>query len=312
MAAEDKDDSVWPRFVLITGLSGAGRTEALRCFEDMGYYCIDNLPPALIQQVAELSFQKGAASRPVAIVIDIRGGAFFDTALQAIDALQAAGIGCHILFLEADESTLVRRYQETRRQHPLAPGGRVVDGIKAERLRLADLRARAHRVIDTSSFNRRRLRSKLQALYAGTRSTTRTPAITLVSFGFKRGLPLDSDLVFDARWLPNPHYVTHLRPQTGLDPDVRAYVLQPAMAGQFIERLADYINFMLPLYASDGREHLTVAIGCTGGRHRSVAIAEVLAERLAGDGIKPRVTHRDIGVAEHEVAAAQDGEQAAR
>ncbi|MFO7245871.1 MAG: RNase adapter RapZ [Thermaerobacter sp.] len=299
------------RLVIITGVSGAGKTEALRCFEDMGYFCIDNLPPALLPEVAQLRARSGGRLRRVAVVIDIRGGVFFEDALQSVAALEAAGVPCHILFLEAQEETLVRRYKETRRRHPLAPEGRVTDGIAAERARLSALRSRAQRIVDTSGLSRRDLRDLLRRLYADDpRGSPGTVSLTLLSFGFKYGLPLDADLVFDSRWLPNPYYVPALRSRTGCDPGVAEYVLQSPQARQFVERLADYLRFVLPLHAAEGREQLVAAVGCTGGRHRSVVIVQELARRLGSEVRDLHVIHRDMHVQEPDAAAAVDPEDA--
>lgn len=283
------------QLVVITGLSGAGKTEAMRAFEDMNYYCIDNLPPALIPTVATLCRQASGGVSRVAVVIDIRGGEFFDSALQSLDALANSGIPYHILFLEADEETLVRRYRESRRRHPLAPQGRVVEGIAEERRRLMSLRARADRIVDTSGIDRYALRKKLREMYAGD-SQRNGLQVTLLSFGFKHGLPMDADMVFDLRLLPNPYYEPSLRPLTGLDPAVREYVLGSPQGRMVLEQLANHLDNMLPLYEASGREHLLVTIGCTGGRHRSVVMVEELAARLRKKFPNLTVQHRDISL----------------
>ncbi|HEY8449860.1 MAG TPA: RNase adapter RapZ [Bacillota bacterium] len=280
--------------VIITGLSGAGKTEAMRAFEDMNYFCIDNLPPALIPKVAELCRQSAAGVKRVAIVVDIRGGEFFDTVLQSFEALELQGIPYHILFLEADDATLVRRYKETRRRHPLAPEGRVTDGIARERQRLRSLRERAHRIVDTSGLDRYTLRQRLRALY-GEDALTRGLRVTILSFGFKHGLPLDADFVFDLRCLPNPYYEVALRAQTGLDTPVQDYVLKWPLSHQYLDRLTDFLRFSLPLFQASGREQVVIALGCTGGRHRSVVFAEELARRLRGHFPNLQVEHRDLG-----------------
>lgn len=281
------------RLIIITGLSGAGKTEAMRAFEDMNYFCIDNLPPALIPKVASLCQEAASGMKRVAVVIDVRGGEFFNTALESLDSLASEGIPAHILFLEADDETLVRRYKESRRRHPLAPTGRVTDGIAAERIRLRALRDRADRILDTSGLDRYALREKLRALYAEDVDRSGMQ-VTLLSFGYKHGLPPDADLVFDLRLLPNPYYKLELRQLTGLDDRVREFVLGDPLGRQVLGKIADHLRYMLPLYESTGREQMLVAIGCTGGRHRSVVIAEELAKTLRGLFPNVQVQHRDL------------------
>jgi len=282
------------RFVIITGLSGAGKTQALRSLEDFGFFCVDNLPPALIPTFAELCLNARHRIRRVALVIDIRGGEFFARTLEALDQLAELGVAYEILFLEADANTLIRRYKETRRRHPLAPEGRLVEGMAKERRLLEALRRRATHLIDTSELTPRELRNRLFQLLVG-EGLQPTLHVHFVSFGFKYGLPLDADLVFDVRFLPNPHYVEHLRPLTGNDAQVETYVLQSPLTTGVLQRLEDLLRFLLPNYIREGKTQLTVGIGCTGGQHRSVVIANALARRLQDAGVEISLHHRDAG-----------------
>ncbi len=280
------------RFVIITGLSGAGKTEAVRCLEDLGFFCVDNLPPTLIPKFAELCLQSGGKLNRIALVVDIRGGDFFDSALEALEALERTGFVCEILFLEASEEVLVRRFKETRRRHPLAVEGRIVEGLAEEVRRLEVLRGKAHHIIDTSNLTPRELRRLVAERFAGEGPAGRM-AVNLVSFGFKYGLPLDADMVLDVRFLPNPHYVPSLRPLTGEEADVREYVLKWPLTKQFLTRAWALLSFLLPHYVSEGKSQFTLAVGCTGGQHRSVVIANILAERIRALGFRASVTHRD-------------------
>lgn len=279
-------------FVIITGLSGAGKTQALRSLEDLGFFCIDNLPPALIPKVAELCAQSAGRIKKIAVVTDIRGGEFFDSALEALGDLEKTGFRYQILFLEASDDTLIRRYKESRRTHPLAPHGRIPEGIAGERRRLEEIRGRAHRIIDTTALAPQGLRERLTRIFTGEGSFPGL-AVNLVSFGFKHGIPLDADLVLDVRFLPNPYYVASLRPLSGNNQKVREYVLKWPLTTQFIERMEDFVRFLLPHYSTEGKKQLTVAIGCTGGRHRSIVIANRLAETLRTAGHPVTVDHRD-------------------
>lgn len=293
--------------VIITGLSGAGKTQALRSLEDLGFFCVDNLPPALIPKITELCSQSGQRVRKVALVIDIRGGEFFDSIMDALEGLEKAGFAYQILFLEADDETLVRRYKETRRRHPLAPHGRVLEGIHEERRVLEQIRGRAHRIIDTTGLAPLELREKLTGYFAGNGAPRL--GVNIISFGFKHGLPVDADLVFDVRFLPNPHYVPSLRPLTGNNPAVREYVLKWPLSQQFEGRLYEFILYLLPHYLTEGKSQVTIGIGCTGGRHRSVVLANRLAEKLGAAGYLVTVIHRDqdavVGNENEEEAAGQ-------
>lgn len=281
------------QLVIITGLSGAGKTQALRSLEDMGFFCVDNLPPALIPKFAELCQESGGKVRRAALVIDIRGGDFFDSAVEALEELERAGFAYQILYLEASDESLVRRYKETRRRHPLAPQGRVVEGLAEEGRRLGLLRGKAHHIIDTTALAPQDLRRRVVGLFTGGAQAGHM-IVNLVSFGFKYGLPLDADLVLDVRFLPNPHYVTHLQPLTGRDAAVREYVFQSPLTHQFLERAWPLLRFLLPQFVNEGKSQLTIGVGCTGGQHRSVALAEHLAELIRGEKLQAVVEHRDV------------------
>ncbi|WP_239333132.1 RNase adapter RapZ [Frankia sp. CiP3] len=278
---------------IITGLSGAGRSTAAKCLEDLGWFVVDNLPPALLATMTELGLRSQGAVNRIAVVVDVRGRAFFSDLRATLDALEARGMHPQVLFLEASDETLVRRFDHVRRPHPLQGDGRVVDGISRERALLAELRGESDLVLDTTDLNVHELRAKIDTAF-GQPSGNRLNA-TVVSFGYKYGLPLDADLVADCRFLPNPHWVEALRPFTGRDPDVRDYVLAQPGAAEFIDQYAALLRLVGEGYVREGKRYLTLAVGCTGGKHRSVAMAEQLAARLAGDGVGVRVVHRDLG-----------------
>ena len=281
------------RFIIVTGYSGAGKTQAMRILEDMGFFCVDNLPPMLIPKFAELVAGAKSDIRRVAVAMDIRGREFFDEFFEALGQLERTGFPYQIVFLEANDSTLVKRYKETRRSHPLSQQGRILGGIMEEKKRLEEVRGRAQILLDTSHWTVGQLREKMQSLFA---LDGKAPEMTvnLVSFGFKHGLPMDADLVFDARFLPNPHYVDSLRYLTGEDEAVREYVLKWPTAQQFVDQLHSMLTFLLPQYANEGKAQVAVAIGCTGGQHRSVVLAERLSEILSQDGVPVRTEHRDL------------------
>jgi UPF0042 nucleotide-binding protein len=281
--------------VVITGYSGAGKTEAVAAFEDAGYFCVDNLPPRLIGSLGELFRHGGSHVRRAAIVSDARGGQYFDELLATLAELAEAGLDPTVVFLEASDEALLDRFKETRRRHPLAPNGRVRDGIRAERAALEPLRERADVVMDTSGLTGAMLRRKITTDLLAAQNTGTKLALTILTFGFKKGTPRDADLVLDVRFLPNPHYREDLRPLTGRDPAVVEYAEAGDLARDFYARLYGLLDFLLPAYISEGKSHLTLAIGCTGGRHRSVAIAEHLAERYReNDELDVAVAHRDI------------------
>ena len=280
--------------VVITGHSGAGKSEAIAAFEDSGYFCVDNLPPRLIGSLGELFRLDGSGVERAAIVSDVRGGEYFDDLVAVLDELEGEGLEAKLLFLEADEETLLDRYKETRRRHPLAPEGRIVEGIRAERELLAPLRARADVVMDTSGLTGGQLRRRIAEEQIGSDGGGKL-ALTLLTFGFKNGPPRDADMTLDVRFLPNPHYVDDLRPQTGLDEAVRAYVESGTQAGEFYGRLLPLLEFLVPAYVTEGKSHLTIAVGCTGGRHRSLTVADRIRRALDGrDDVVVRVKHRDV------------------
>ena len=280
------------RLVIITGMSGAGKTVAVQSFEDLGYYCVDNLPPTLLPKFLELMKDYTNNIRKVALVIDLRGREFFDSLFESLDILgEEDWLEEHILFLDAKDEQLVSRYKETRRAHPLAVGGLPLHGIKQERKILDELRGRSQRIIDTTNLKPKELREKIVKAY--TEDKQEIFSVHMVSFGFKYGLPIDADLVFDVRFLPNPHYVGHLQPLTGLNQEVSSYVFKWSDTQRFNEKVLDLLQFMLPQYKKEGKSQLVVAIGCTGGQHRSVALSEYFAKELSPNYIT-HITHRDI------------------
>lgn len=280
-----------PGFTIITGISGAGRSEAAKVLEDLGYFVIDNLPPALIGKMAELVAAPGTSLKQVALVVDVRGGEFFPQLEAALKDLTDRGIEYRILYLTSDDEALVRRFEASRRRHPLAD--RIVDGIALERSLLEALRAAADLVIDTSNLTPHELRDRIVATFSQQRPQERLQ-ISVVSFGFKHGVPLDADMVMDVRFLPNPHWVDELRPLTGLDARVRTYVKEREATAQFLDRFEDLLSVLIPGYLSEGKHYLTIAIGCTGGRHRSVVVTEEVADLLRDRGLNINVEHRDV------------------
>ncbi len=281
------------RFVIITGLSGAGKTVALQSMEDMGYFCIDNLPPALMPRFASLLAAPENYVEQVALVIDIRGGGFFERAAEAVDEMSTGGASTTTLFLEATDDELIQRFKETRRRHPLAGQGSVLEALQRERESLLSLRERADHVIDTTDLRPADLRARLFSLFGGGEEAMRL-FISVISFGFKNGLPRDADLVFDVRFLNNPHYVDELRPMTGLDHQVHDYVWDDVLTQDFFGRMRDFLGFLLPRYQEEGKTQLTIAIGCTGGQHRSVVLATQLGLHLRELGYSVVNEHRDI------------------
>ena len=284
------------RCIVVTGMSGAGKSTALKMLEDAGYFCVDNLPALLVPKLGELLVVPGTELNKIALGMDIRSGQGIEDLKQSLEALDQMGIKYEVLFLEASDETLVKRYKETRRSHPLAAGGRVDDGIRREREQMAFLKKRADYLVDTSRMLTRELRAELHKIFVENQAF-KNLYITVLSFGFKYGIPGDADLVFDVRFLPNPYYIEELRPKSGNDPEVRDYVMANDTARQFLEKLTDMIRFLIPNYVLEGKTQLVIAIGCTGGKHRSVTLANALYGELAKEekdyGI--RIEHRDIG-----------------
>ena len=277
--------------VVITGMSGAGKTVAMQSFEDMGYFCVDNMPPSLLPKFWELVKESGKITK-IALVIDLRSRAFFDEIMSAIAGLDNTSfITTKILFLEASDDALVSRYKETRRTHPLASDGRIYDGIIAERRLLQDIKTRAQKVIDTTNLSPRKLREEIMQAFSTCSEGIFT--IQVMSFGFKYGLPIDADVVMDVRFLPNPHYIAELRPLTGLDEPVYDYVMSQPEAKTFYHKLMDLLDFSIPGYKKEGKSSVTIAIGCTGGQHRSVAFAERIGRELLSDSYNVKISHRD-------------------
>jgi UPF0042 nucleotide-binding protein len=278
-------------FLLITGMSGAGKSLALNYFEDMGFFCVDNLPPALISKFAELCLQSDLEK--IALVSDIRGREFFNELFKELERIENMNLDYDILFLEASDDVLIRRYKESRRRHPLDEEGRILDAIERERTLLEELRGRATKIIDTGELEISKLKEELNQLFlSGTDKDLLH--LSLISFGFKYGIPRDADLVMDVRFLPNPYYVESLRKKTGNDQEVRDYVLKWPLTDKFYNKFFDLINFLLPEYKKEGKSHLSIAIGCTGGKHRSVTTVIKLSEFLADQDFNINLEHRDI------------------
>jgi RNase adapter protein RapZ len=282
------------RFIVLTGLSGSGKSQAIRALEDLGYFCVDNLPTTLIPTLAGLVKREGITR--VAIVVDIREKNFLAEFPKIFKRLRAMkGLNPALIFLEAGHDTLVRRFSETRRPHPLAPGKSAAEGIRTERRAMNVIRTMADEIIDTSELTVHQLRQAFAGFSGVTRSEKTKLPVTLVSFGFKHGIPVDADLVFDVRFLPNPHFVPRLRPKTGRDRAVIKFMEDHAATGELLSRLTEFLKFLIPQYVTEGKSYLTIGIGCTGGRHRSVMIAEALKNTISAvPGARVRVRHRDI------------------
>ena len=282
-------------FIIISGLSGAGKSKAASFMEDMGFFCVDNLPAPLIPKFAELGMAGTGEYDRVVLVTDVRSGTNFSALFQSLEALKGMKCPYRILYMDASDAVIIKRYKETRRSHPLAEECDSLEGaIALERRMLAPLRERAEFVVDTSDLSTAKLRGELLRLF-GRGSQEGAMTVSVTSFGFKHGLPREADLVFDVRFLPNPYYVQELRPRTGLDDGVRDYVFSGGAAGEFLEKLQDLVGFLLPKYVEEGKTALVVAVGCTGGHHRSVAIAHALAAYIRGRGYPVTESHRDLG-----------------
>ena len=282
------------RFIIVTGLSGAGKSEATKSLEDMGYFCVDNLPPTLITKFAEACRQSDGKIDKVALVIDIRGGVFFNDLFQSLKDLEKEQFKYEILFLDATDEVLVKRFKEKRRSHPLSGGGRVITGIELEREKLREVKDKSDIIIDTSKYKIGDLREEMTKYFGDETLPEKQLSITILSFGFKYGIPVDSDLVFDVRFIPNPFYIPELKPFSGLDTPVRDYVLKQEETKSFLEKINDMLEFLIPNYQKEGKRQLIISIGCTGGRHRSVAIANQIYENLYDKNYNVYIEHRDI------------------
>ena len=283
-------------FIIISGMSGAGKSKAASFMEDMDFFCVDNLPAPLIPKFAELGMAGAGEYERVVLVTDVRGGPNFDGLFRALEALESMKCPCRILFMDAADETIIKRYKETRRSHPLAEECDSLEGaIALERARLAPLRERADHIIDTSNLSTAKLKGELRRLFAKGTADQGRMEVRVTSFGFKHGLPMEADLVFDVRFLPNPYYVAELRAHTGLEDGVRDYVFSSPQTEEFLHRLKDFVLWLLPRYEEEGKTALVIAVGCTGGHHRSVAIAHALADGIRAAGTPVSESHRDLG-----------------
>ncbi len=281
------------QFSVVTGMSGAGKSTVLKMLEDLGYFCVDNLPPALISKFADICFSPDSGINNVALGIDVRGGDFFKKLFEEVDKLKAAGYKINLVFMEASDEVLIKRFKETRRRHPLVSTGRIEDGITKERVLLEEAKRRSNYIIDSSSLLTRELKAEIHKIFIEGKSYDNL-IVTILSFGFKYGIPSDSDLVFDVRFIPNPFYLPELRTKTGNEKEVQDYVMKWDVAGEFLEKLKDMVMFLLPKYVQEGKNQLVISIGCTGGKHRSVTLANKLKNTLLTDNYSVNIHHRDI------------------
>lgn len=281
------------RFVIVTGLSGAGKSQVVKHLEDLGFFCVDNLPPSLIPKFAEVCFQSRSKMDKIALVIDIRGGELFKDIFPGLSEIKAAGFNCEILFLEASDDVLIKRFKESRRNHPLAPEGRLNKAISEERKILQEIKKNANHIIDTSNLTTRQLKEEIARIFVEGKHFEGL-IISIISFGFKYGMPMDCDLVFDVRFIPNPYYISSLKRLTGKHEDVKAYVLKSKETEVFISKLSDMLEFLIPNYIKEGKSQLVIGIGCTGGKHRSVAIADDIFRILVDKQHRVVIEHRDI------------------
>ncbi|OLS03294.1 RNase adapter RapZ [Tissierella creatinophila] len=280
-------------FLIITGMSGAGKSQTMKILEDMGYYCMDNLPPNLLPQIAELFKESKRGMKKIAVVIDTRGGEFFHGLFKSLDELNNMGIGYKILFIDASDNVIIKRYKELRRVHPLKPEGRIIEGIDEERELLQELKEKAYFIIDTSNLNLGMLKEEIYRLFSEG-GEKRKLTISLISFGFKNGVLSDADLLFDVRFLPNPFYIPELKEHSGREQEVKDYVFKWPQTNIFISKLIDMLEFLIPYYVKEGKTQLVVGIGCTGGFHRSVAITNKVSEILKDNGHRAISNHRDL------------------
>ncbi len=281
------------RLLIVTGMSGAGKTQAIKAFEDMGDYCVDNMPPELIPKFAEIYKNGQGADGCAVLVCDLRGGDLFGKLNECLIELSEKGFAYDILFLDASDETLIRRYKETRREHPLSYGGRIIDGIQKERVLLQDIRKKADKIIDTSELSATQLKQQIKATYSE-HSEFGEMLVHIISFGFKHGIPLDADMVFDVRFLPNPFYIPELKEHTGLETCIRDYVMNSEDSTIFMDKLSDMVKYLIPQFIKEGKTQFVIAVGCTGGHHRSVTVSELLYNEVKAMGRNVMVTHRDI------------------
>lgn len=284
------------RLIIVTGMSGAGKTQVMQVLEDMGYFCVDNIPPVLIPKFSELCRQSSGNNRisQVALVVDIRGGEFFDSLNEALQDLQSMNVPYEIVFMEASDETLIRRYKESRRSHPLAPTGLITSGLEKERELLLNVRSQADHIIDTTNMKTAALKSYMRRTFSHVDSSREGMNITVVSFGFKHGMPVDADMVWDVRFLPNPYYLPEFRHKSGRVPVVNEYIHSFEITEEFKSHLFRTMDFLIPNYEQEGKSQFIVAVGCTGGMHRSVAMAEALYEHLHEKGKNVTIEHRDM------------------
>ncbi|WP_027399761.1 RNase adapter RapZ [Anaerovorax odorimutans] len=279
--------------VIVTGLSGAGKSQAINCIEDLGYYCIDNMPPALIKEFLSLCVQGKTDIQKAAFVIDIRGGEFFNELKHILTELKSSGLELKIMFLEASDEVLIRRFNETRRTHPLLAGGTIMDGLKKERIKLLEIRKMADYIIDTSSMKTSMLKKEIKELLLS-EDDGEAFTISIKSFGYKNGIPLDADIVFDMRFIPNPYYLASMKKLTGNSKKVRDYIMKFPESKKFVKTVDQMINYLMPLYIREGKSHLVLAFGCTGGQHRSVTMANVFSKLFTEQGKRVITVHRDL------------------
>lgn len=289
---ETKEFADKSRIIIVTGMSGSGKTQACRYLEDLGYFCVDNLPPVFIPKFVELCTHAGNHFNKMVFVVDTRSREFFDDLVQVLDDMDKANQDYEMLFMDAADDVIIRRYKETRRRHPMAPSTRISDGVFKERTRLESVRSKATYIIDTSNLSRAELREKIQRLFGN--SDGESMSIAVLSFGFKFGMPLDADMVLDVRFLPNPFYVQELRHKSGTVPEVAAYIEEKTITQEYLRRLDSFIDFLVPQYVREGKSQLVIAIGCTGGMHRSVFIAKHIYDLLAKKGYAVNLEHRDL------------------
>lgn len=287
-----KEEKAAPRLVIVTGMSGGGKTQASRYLEDLGYFCVDNLPPVFIPKFVELCAHAGGHVSKVVLGVDTRSREFFDTFVQVLEDMDRSNTNYEMLFMDASDAAIIRRYKETRRRHPMAPASRITEGIAKERERLAPVRAKATYIIDTSELKKVQLRDKIHRLF-GT-SEGEQMNINILSFGFKFGMPLDADMVLDVRFLPNPFYVESMRHKSGAVPEVADYIAKFPVTQEFLKKLDDLLDFLVPQYVKEGKSQFVIAVGCTGGMHRSVFVAKHIFDRLGSRGYPVKLEHRDL------------------